>query len=124
MKAYTLSLLLFISTVIAAQPISSFDGKWIAKYTERDGTSASATLDLRDGRGSWSKEYPPRTRHRCLAGAQATLEVRKGVYYLIIQPSLGPPCSEESIALTLTPVGQGSFVGRWPTGEEVLFDSD
>ena len=121
----TLLLAATAASAVGAEPNQVFDGKWLARWSESVGDIGSATLELRAGKGRWESHYFPKTRHRCLSYADANVELRGDVFYLVMQPSPGPPtCMPDKISIDLAPVGPNSLRGRWPSGNVIMFERD
>lgn len=107
------------ATSLMAQADNSFDGSWAAEWKTPAGRLLSATLQLKDGAGTWHVQATRTNEDPCSKlAAPATVVVREGQPYLQIKPGeVIAGCT--SSLLKLTKSADGQLKGNWRDGRDV-----
>jgi hypothetical protein len=121
------ALLVWLATLALtahAQVINTFDGTWVVQWTTVRGRPASATLELRDGAGTWKTRVLEKTENSCVkVAALAKVGTNEGENYLSIEPSaVISGCPNSSMKLTRSDGGNPK--GSWRDGRDVTFTKE
>ncbi len=103
-----------------AQEHASLQGSWQVEWASPKGRPISATLNLREGLGTWTMHVLSNSEKDPCAKieAPASLVLREGQPHVAIQPSKVLGGCTDSL-LRLTPGADGTLKGQWRDGREV-----
>jgi hypothetical protein len=124
MKKILLASFATLCVTANAQAINTFDGTWVVEWTTVRGRPASATLELRDGAGTWKNRVLQKTEDPCVkVAAPVKVSVDESQNNLSIEPgAVVAGCS--SSKMKLTRADGGNVKGNWQDGREVAFTKE